>query len=130
MACLTSPSFVWLNPISTSTDQPPTETTAKLDEVTIRGAGADAYTIAVGRVGSAVTGVGLRRVDGSVVTSTVSHGRFVAWWPASEGVTALLVTTNAGTQDYPVDQRFAQSNPQPTNKTVRSLPDQPSSKAG
>lgn len=129
MACLASPSFVWLNPIDSSPSQLLTETTARLDEVTIRGGAGDVYTIAVGRAGSAVTGVQLQRVDGSAVTATVSDGRFIAWWPEREGVTALSVTTSNGTQDYPVDHRFAQSNAQPTNKTVRSLPDQPTNKA-
>ena len=106
-----------------------TDNTASLDEVTIRGAAGDVYTIAIGRAGSAVTGVGLQRVDGSEVTATVSNGRFLAWWPESEGVKALSVTTNTGTQDYPVDQHFARSGPQPTNKTVRSLSDQPNNKS-
>jgi hypothetical protein len=122
MACLAGPSFVWLNPVATSSEQPVTDNTASLDEVTVRGAAGDVYTIAVGRSGSAVTGVGLQRVDGSVVTATVRNGRFLAWWPESEGVKALSVTTNTGTHDYPVDQHFAQSNPQPTNKTVHHLP--------
>jgi hypothetical protein len=128
MACLASPSFVWLNPIGTSGEQPVTDHTATLDEVTTRGAAGDTYTIAVGRAGSAVTGVGLQRVDGPAVTATISNGRFIAWWPESEGVKALSVTTASGTQDYPVDQHFAQSALQPTNKTVRSLPDQPNNK--
>ncbi len=129
MACLASPSIVWLNPIDTSGERPVTDNTASLDEVTVRGVASDLYTIAVGRTGAAVTGVGLQRVDGSEVTATVSNGRFIAWWPESEGVKALSVTTNNGTQDYPVDQRFARSGPQPTNKAVRSLSDQPNNKA-
>jgi hypothetical protein len=68
-------------------------------------------------------------VDGSVVTATVSDGRLLAWWPESEGVKALSVTTNTRTQDFPVDQRFARSDPQPNNKTVRSIPVQPNNKA-
>jgi hypothetical protein len=55
MACLASPSFVWLNPIDTSAQRPVTENTAGLDEVTTRGAAGDLYTIAVRRSGSAVT---------------------------------------------------------------------------
>jgi hypothetical protein len=129
LACLASPSFVWLNPIATSSEPPVKESTASLDEVTTRGAAGDVYTIAVGRTGPAVAGVGLQREDGSVVTASVSDGRFIAWWPESEGVKALSVTTNTGTQDYPVDQRFALSGPQPTNKTVRSLPDDPNNRA-
>ena len=129
MACLASPSFVWLNPIDTSGEPPVTDNTASLDKVTTRGAAGDLYTVAVGRTGSSVTAVGLQRVDGSVVTATVSNGRFIAWWPESQGVKALSVTTNTGTQNYPVDQRFARSGPQPTNKTVHSLPDQPNNKS-
>jgi hypothetical protein len=128
MACLASPSFVWLNPIDTGGEPPVTDNTASLDEVTIRDVAGDVYTIAIGRTGGAVTGVGLQRVDGSEVTATVSNGRFIAWWPESEGVKALSVTTSTGTQEYPVDQRFARSGPQPTNKTVHNLPDQPNNK--
>lgn len=122
MACLASPTFVWLNPVDTSSEPPVTDSTASLDEVTTRGAAGDVYTIAVGRSGSAVTMIGLERVDGSAVTATVSNGRFLAWWPGSEGVKALSVTSNTGTHDYPVEQNFARSGPQPTNKTVRNLP--------
>jgi hypothetical protein len=129
MACLAGPSFVWLNPLNTNGERPLTDNTASLDEVTIRGAAGDVYTIAVGRTGSAVTGVGLQRVDGSEVTATVGDGHFIAWWPGSEGVKALSVTANTGTQDYPVGQRFARSSPQPTNKAVHSTSDQPNNKA-
>ncbi len=122
MACLAGPTFVWLNPVDTSSEPPVTESTASLDEVTTRGAAGDVYTIAVGRAGSAVSGVALQRIDGSEVTATVSDGRFLAWWPESEGVKALSVSTNAGTHNYPVDQRFARSGTQPANKTVRNLP--------
>jgi hypothetical protein len=69
MACLASPSFVWLDPIGTGGAQPVTDDSASLDEVTFRGAVGNAYAIAIGRAGSAVTGVGLQRVDGSVVTA-------------------------------------------------------------
>ncbi len=129
MACLASPSFVWLNPVDTSGEPPVTDNTASLDELTIRGAAGDVYTIAIGRTGSAVTGLGLQRLDGSEVTATVNNGRFLAWWPEGEGVKALSVTTNTGTQDYPVDQHFARSGPQPTNKAVRSLSDRPNNKS-
>jgi hypothetical protein len=64
-----------------------------------------------------------------MVTATVSNGRFMAWWPESEGVKALSVTSNTGTQDHPVDQRFAHSGLQPTNKTVRSFPNPSKNKA-
>jgi hypothetical protein len=129
MACLAGPTFVWLNPVDTSSEAPVTDTTASLDEVTIRDVAGDVYAIAIGRTGSAVTGIALQRVDGSLVTATVSNGRFLAWWPESEGVKALAVTTNTGTQEYPVDQRFTRSGPQPSNKTVRNLPDQPDNKS-
>ena len=122
MACLASPTFVWLNPVGTSSERPVTDNTASLDEVTIREVDGNVYTIAIGRTGSAVTGVALQRVDGSEVTATISNGRFIAWWPESEGVKALSVTTKTGTHDYPVDQQFTRSGPQPTNKTVRNLP--------
>lgn len=122
MACLAGPSFVWINSVDTSSEPAVTDNSATLDEVTTRGAASDLYTIAVGRSGSAVTAVGIRRVDGSEVAATVSNGRFLAWWPGSEGVKALSVTADAGTEDSPVDQKFARSGPQPTNKTVHDLP--------
>jgi hypothetical protein len=122
MACLASPTFVWLNPVDTSSEQPVTGNTASLDKVTIQDVAGNVYTIAIGRTGSTVTGIALQRVDGSEVTATVSNGRFIAWWPESEGVKALSVTTNTGTHEYRVDQHFARSGPQPTNKTVRNLP--------
>lgn len=129
MACLASPSFVWLNPIDPSTGQSVSDTAATLDEVAIRGAGSDVYTIAIGRAGSIVTAVGRQLVDRSVVTATVSDGRFVAWWPESEGVTALSVTTNTGTRDYPVDQRFAPVDP-PTEQQDSSLAPRPADRQG
>jgi hypothetical protein len=129
VACLAGPSFVWLNSVDAGGEAPVTDNTASLDKVTIRGATGDVYTIAVGRTGSAVTGVGLQRLDGSVVTATVSNGRFIAWWPESEGVRGISVTTDTGTQHYPVNQDFARSGPQPANKTVRSFTGRPANKA-
>ena len=98
-------------------------------KVSIRQVAGDLYTVALGRTGSAVNGVGVQRVDGSVVTATVGNGRFIAWWPQVEGVEALSITTNTGTQNVPVDQRFNRSGPQPNNKTFDPSSDQPTNKS-
>ncbi len=129
MACLASPSVIQLSPIDTTGQPPVADNAASLDKVTFGKVAGDVYTVAVGRTGPAVTAVGLHLVDGSEVTATVGHGHFIAWWPQGTGVKSLFVTTNTGTQNYPVDQRFALSGPQPTNKTVHLLPDHPSNKS-
>jgi hypothetical protein len=121
MACLNSPSFVSINSVSGTGGPPVADNSATLDYLSIREASGGAYTVAVGRSGSAVSGVGLQRADGSVVAATVGDGHFAAWWPENEGVSALSVTTASGTQSYPVDPHFAQSSPQPTNKAIRQL---------
>jgi hypothetical protein len=119
MACLESPSFVSLITVSGTGAPAVSDNSATLDYLRIREASGDMYTVAMGRIGSAVSGVGLQRSDGSVVAATVGDGHFVAWWPESEGVSDLSVTTPSGTQSYPVDPRFAQSSPQPTNTAIR-----------
>ena len=121
MICLNGPSFVWLSSIDGTSESPVAENHANLDRLSFRGSSAEAYTIAVGTSGSAVTGVGLERTDGSVVSATVGDGLFLAWWPEDEGVTALSVTTSAGTQRYPVDSALSRSD-QPANKTVQLNP--------
>ncbi len=125
MACLNSPSFVQIITVSGTGAPAVGDNSATLDYLRIREASGDMYTMAMGRSGSAVTGVSLQRVDGSDVKATVGDGHFIAWWPETEGVGALSVTTSSGTQSYPVDPRFAQSNLQPTNKAVRQLPSVP-----
>lgn len=120
MACLNSPSFVQIITVSGTGVPAVADTSATLDYLRIRVASGDKYTM--GRSGSAVTGVSLQQPDGSDVTATVGDGHFIAWWPEAEGVSALSVTTASGTQSYPVEPRFAQSNTQPTNKAVRDLP--------
>ena len=129
MACLAGPSFVSLQALDSTGESPVAEHTASLDKVSTRIASGDPYTVALGRIGAAVTEVGVQRVDGSVVTDTVGNGRFIAWWPQAQGVKALSITTNTGTQNYPVDQHFSRSGPQPNNKTVDPLSHQPTNKS-
>jgi hypothetical protein len=121
MTCFDGPSFVLISTVTGTSATPVADNSATLDYMSIRGASGDGYTVAVGRSGSAVSGVGLQRIDGSVVAATVGDGHFIAWWPEDEGVSALSVTTTSGTQNYPVDPRFQQSSSQPSNKTVRQL---------
>jgi len=121
MACLEDPSFVVLSPLGTTGQTPVAEGSAVLDMMSNRGASGEPFTVAVGRSGSAVTGVGLQRTDGSLVTGTVGDGHFIAWWPGGDGVEALSVTTNAGTQTDSVDPGFDRTGPPPGNRTVRLL---------
>jgi hypothetical protein len=129
VSCLEGPSFLSINSIDAPGEPSVTDSSASLDKVSIRQVSGAVYTVAVGRIGSAVTGVGLRRSDGSVVTATVGNGRFIAWWPQGDGVTALSVNTNTGTQSYPVDPRFSRPGPQPTNKAVRQSSGQANNKS-
>jgi hypothetical protein len=121
MACLNSPSFVQILTVSGTGAPPVADKSATLDYMSIRGASGDTFTVAVGQSGSAVSGVGLQRVSGSVVGATVGNGYFIAWWPEGGGVSALSVTTTSGTQSYPVEQRFQQSSPPPSNNSVHDL---------
>ncbi len=121
MACLISPSFVSINSVSGTGGPPVADSSATLDYLRIREASGDADTVAVGRSGSAVSGVGLQRTDGSIVTATVDDGHFMAWWPDGEGVSSLAVTTTSGTQNYPVDPSFEQLSPEPSNQAVHQL---------
>jgi hypothetical protein len=121
MACLDSPTFVQIITVSSAGTPAVANNSATLDYLRIGEASGDMYTMAIGRSGAAVSGISLQRLDGSDVAATVGDGHFIAWWPEAEGVSALSVTTASGTQSYPVDPRFAQSNPQPTNKAVRQL---------
>ena len=72
MACLDSPSFVSIITVSGTGAPAVADNSATLDYLRIREASGDAYTVAMGRSGSAVSGVGLQRVDGSV---RGRHGR-------------------------------------------------------
>lgn len=121
IACLNSPSFVSINSVSGAGALPVADNSATLDYLRIREASGDVYTVAVGQSGSTVSGVGLQRTDGSVVTATVGDGHFIAWWPDGEGVNALAVTTPSGTQNYPVDPSFEQISPEPSNQAVHQL---------
>ena len=120
MACLDSPSFVQIITVSGTGAPAVADNSATLDYLRIREASGDMYTVAMGWSGSAVSGVGLQRVDGSDVAATVGDGHFVAWWPEAEGVSALSVTTASGTQSYPVDRSFAQSSPSRTTRQFAS----------
>ena len=51
----------------------------------------------VGRVGVAVTAVGLVLADGTHVQATVANGWFAAWWPGGQPASSAEVTTAQGT---------------------------------
>ena len=115
MTCLAGPSFVSVTEVVTTGQAGPASDAATLDNLLTRPASGEDYTVAIGRLGGAVTGVALQRTDGSVVTGTVENGDYIAWWPGDQGVTALAVTTSSGTQTNPVEPRFGRSQP---NNTV------------
>lgn len=115
VACLDGPSFIQVLPLDATGQAPVDGNSASLDKVSTRTVSGDVFSVALGRVGSAVTGVGLQRTDGSVVTATVGNGRYIAWWPGTVVVNAILITTATGTQSHlVVDPRLGQ----PSNHTV------------
>jgi hypothetical protein len=54
-------------------------------------------TVALGQVGSAVTGVTLSLSDGTQIVTTVGNGYFTAWWPSDATMLSAVVTTAQGT---------------------------------
>jgi hypothetical protein len=54
-------------------------------------------TVALGQVGSAVTGVTLSLSDGTQLVTTVGNGYFTAWWPSDATMLSAEVTTAQGT---------------------------------
>ena len=123
MACLDSPSFVQIITVSGTGAPAVADNSATLDYLRIREASGDMYTVAMGRSGSAVSGVGLQRVDGSDVAATVGDGHFVAWWPEAEGVSTVLPALEfpdradgaqiAGVGDMTADEAFPQARQGP-----------------
>ena len=59
--------------------------------------GSQHFSLLVGRTGPGVTGVTLRRRNGTRVTASLANGWFLAWWPGTQGGTATEVTTSMGT---------------------------------
>lgn len=55
------------------------------------------YNVALGQVGSSVTGVSLSLSDGTQVVATVGNGYFTAWWPSQATMLSADVTTPQGT---------------------------------
>jgi hypothetical protein len=53
-------------------------------------------TVALGQVGSAVTGVTLSLSDGTQLVTTVGNGYFTAWWPSNATMLSADVTTAQG----------------------------------
>jgi hypothetical protein len=48
----------------------------------------------VGRTGAGVSGVALRLRDGTHVTASCAKGWFLAWWPGTQPIAAVEVTTS------------------------------------
>lgn len=55
-----------------------------------------AFVLLAGRVGAAVRSIVIHRSDHVDVTASISHGWFIAWWPASARATGASVTTSSG----------------------------------
>lgn len=120
MSCLDGSSFISVGAVGGADEHPMGDDAATLDHLSVREVPGDVYAVAIGQTGAGVTAVGLQRPDGSVVSATVGHGYFIAWWPDGQGVDALSVTTGSGTQTDPVDPQFANPAPQPTNEAVQT----------
>jgi len=54
-------------------------------------------TVALGQVGSAVTGITLSLSDGTQLVTTVGNGYFTAWWPSNATMLSADVTSAQGT---------------------------------
>jgi hypothetical protein len=74
----------------------PTAPAPPADGLVIDHLASGAVTFVEGRVGSAVTGARSRSTAGTQVTVTVGGGRFIAWWPGSEGVATSTETRRPG----------------------------------
>jgi hypothetical protein len=82
--------------------------------------GNGAYTLAEGRLASAVSAVTLVLSDGQDVTATTGHGWLVAWWPSGEDVTAAQITTASGTTTEPLNASHVPTPPGPGGSDVPS----------
>ena len=84
---------------SSSTSAAPASVTAgriQLDGGGTRDSAGNALTLVDGRTGAGVTGVTIKRSDGSSVQATVANGWYLAWWPGTVAATTAEVTTTSG----------------------------------
>jgi hypothetical protein len=82
-------------------------------------------TILYGRVGVDVRGVKVRLSDGTVVTATVSHGYYLAWWPGKVTGTTATVLTTSGLETVkvpPVDAFKGPAASKPANSAQAAVP--------
>lgn len=71
------------------------------------------YTLVEGRIEPTVSAVTLVLSDGRHVTATTSGGWLVAWWPASQDVTAAEITSPSGTTTQPLNEQDTPTPPPP-----------------
>lgn len=86
-------SFGW-NPAS---DPTPAPAAGSINGPTTSWNAQDNYTVAIGVVGTGVTGLSVNLSDGTAVTTTVSNGYYAAWWPGNPSPQSWEVTTPSGT---------------------------------
>jgi hypothetical protein len=71
-------------------------------------------TVALGQVGSAVTGVTLSLSDGTQLVTTVGNGYFTAWWPSNATMLSADVTTAQGTTNEAIPASASDGFPSAT----------------
>jgi hypothetical protein len=71
-------------------------------------------TVALGQVGSAVTGVTLTLSDGTQIVTTVDNGYFTAWWPSDATMVSADVATAQGTARQPIPSSASDGFPSVT----------------
>ncbi len=95
-SCITGPGFVSLS--GTRAARPfPLGSGQVMLSITHTSRRGHPYSFVEGHAGAHVTGAALQLSDGRSVRATISHGWFVAWWPASSDVRAVEITTPSGT---------------------------------
>ena len=77
-------------------------------------AGNGPYSLAEGRLAPPVTAVTLVLSDGQDIAATTGSGWLVAWWPGSEDVTSVEVTTASGTTTSPLNTAVRLPLPAPS----------------
>jgi hypothetical protein len=93
VACVLGPSMSFAGGIGAAPVAADQIGTAVVSSTDARG---NAFMLLAGRVGSAVTGVAIHRSDAREVIATVTHGWYLAWWPANTRATYATVTTSRG----------------------------------
>jgi hypothetical protein len=99
-----------------------------VDQVSFLARDGQPYTLVVGRAGTGVTGVTLTLENGGNVTATTGNGRFIAWWPGSQGISSAAVATATGVSTQTLNLP-GPGNPPPTKSSPLPPGSQSSSSA-